>query len=75
MNEYENPNGLPREDTHYQVISNPGNPNHGNPYTYYAGTPNTPSEYCYIPEPKKKKKKQPWALTLIPISILVLCCS
>ena len=71
MNEDENPNGLPREDTHYQVISNPGNPNQGNPYTYYAGTPNTPSEYCFIPEPKKKKKKQPWVFMVI----LVLCCA
>ncbi|MBR5020491.1 MAG: hypothetical protein IKY17_02590 [Oscillospiraceae bacterium] len=44
MSEYENPNELPKED----------------PYTYYAGTPSTPSEYRYVPEPKTKKKKQPW---------------
>lgn len=43
MSEYENPNELPKED----------------PYTYYAGTPSTPSEYRYVPEPKTKKKKQP----------------
>ena len=71
MSEYENPNELPKEDAHYEVISNPGKPNQGDPYTYYAGTPNTPSEYRYVPETKKKKKKQPWVLTLI----LVLCCS
>ena len=71
MSEYENPNELPQEDAHYEVISNPGKPNQGDPYTYYAGTPNTPSEYRYVPETKKNKKKQPWVLTLI----LVLCCS
>ena len=71
MNEYENPNELPQEDAHYKVISNHGEPNQGYPYTYYAGTPNTSSEYRYVPESKKKKKKQPWELTLI----LVLCCS
>lgn len=66
MNEYENSNGLPQEDTHYEVISNPGNP-----YTYYASEPNTPSEYRYVPEPKKKKKKLPWGAILIA----ALCCS
>ena len=71
MNEYENPNELPREDAHYEVISTPGKLNQGDPYTYYAGTPNTPSEYRYIPQPKKKKKRQPWVLTII----LVLVCS
>ena len=71
MNEYETPNELPQEDAHYEVISNPGKPNQADPYTYYAGTPNTPSEYRYVPEPKKKKKKQPWVLTII----LVLVCS
>ena len=71
MSEYKNPNKLPQEDAHYKVISNPGKPNQGDPYTYYAGTPNTPSEYRYVLETKKKKKKQPWVLTLI----LVLCCS
>ena len=71
MSEYENPNELPQEDAHYEVISNPGKPNQGDPYTYYAGTPNTPSEYRYVPETKKKKKKQPWVLTII----LVLVCS
>ena len=70
MNEYENPNELPKEDAHYEVISNPGKPNQADPYTYYAGTPNTPSEYRYVPQPKKKKKKQPWVLTIV----LVLCC-
>ena len=55
MSEYENPNELPKED----------------PYTYYAGTPSTPSEYRYVPEPKTKKKKQPW----LPAVGLVLCCS
>ena len=71
MNEYENPNELPQEDARYEVISNPGNPNQADPYTYYASMPNTPSEYRHVPEPKKKKKKkQPWALTLI----LLLCC-
>ena len=55
MSEYENPNELPKED----------------PYTYYAGTPSPPSEYRYAPEPKTKKKKQPW----LPAVGLVLCCS
>ena len=71
MNEYENPNELPQEDARYEVISNPGNPNQSDPYTYYTGTHNAPSEYRYAPEPKKKKKKQPWVFTLI----LVLCCA
>ena len=71
MSEYENPNELPQEDAHYEVISTPGKLNQGDPYAYYAGTPNTPSEYRYVPEPKKKKKKQPWVLTII----LVLVCS
>ena len=44
MNEYENPNELPQEDAHYEVISNPGKRNQGDPYTYYASIPNTPSE-------------------------------
>ena len=70
MSEYENPNELPQEDAHYEVISNPSS-NQGDPYTYYAGTPYTPSEYRYVPELKKKKKKQPWVLTII----LVLVCS
>ena len=70
MSEYDNPNELPQEDVHYEVISNPGKPYQNDPYTYYAGTPGTPSEYRYVPEPKKKKKKQPWMLTII----LVLCC-
>ena len=71
MNEYENPNELPQEDAHYEVISNSGNTHQDDPYTYYAGTPNTPSEYRYVPESQKKKKKQPWLLTVIA----VLCCS
>lgn len=70
MNEYENPNELPQEDAHYEVISTRGKPNQADPYTYYTGTPNTPSEYRYVPHPKKKKKKQPWVLTIV----LVLCC-
>ena len=70
MSEYDNPNELPQEDVHYEVISNPGKPYQNDPYTYYAGTPGTPSEYRYVPEPKKKQKKQPWMLTII----LVLCC-
>ena len=44
MNEYENPNELPQEDAHYEVISTPGKLNQGDPYTYYASIPNTPSE-------------------------------
>ena len=72
MNEYENPNELPQEDAHYEVISNPGKPNQGDPYTYYAGTPYTPSEYRYVPKTKKKKKKQPWVLTIIPVLVCSL---
>ena len=71
MNAYENPNALPQEDARYEVLSNPGHPNQGDPYNYDAGTPNTPLEYRYVPVPQKKKKKQPWVLPLI----LVLCCS
>lgn len=71
MSEYDNPNELPQEDAHYEVISNPGDSHQNDPYTYYAGTPSTPSGYRYVPEPKKKKKKQPWLLTII----LVLCSS
>ena len=68
MNEYENPNELPQTDARYEVISNPGKPNHDNPYTYYARTPNTPSECRHVPE--VKKKKLPWVFILI----LALCC-
>ena len=71
MNEYENPSQLPPEDGRYEVISNPGNPIQPDPYTYYAGTPNTTSEYRYVPQPKKKKKKMPWGVILI----VALCCS
>ena len=71
MNEFENPNGLPQEDARYEVISNPGNPGQENPYTYYAGTPGTHSEYRYVPEKKKKKRKMPWGVILI----IALCCS
>ena len=68
MNEYENPNELPQTDARYEVISNPGKPNHDNPYTYYTRTPNTPSECRHVPE--VKKKKLPWVFILI----LALCC-
>lgn len=54
MNECENPNELPQKDAHYEVISSPGNSHQNDPYTYYAGTPSTPSEYRYVPKPKKK---------------------
>lgn len=68
MNEYENPNELPQTDARYEVISNPGKPNHDNPYTYYARTANSPSECRHVPE--VKKKKLPWVFILI----LALCC-
>ena len=71
MNDYENTNELLQEDAHCEVISEQGTPSRDDPYTYYAGTPNTPSEYRYVPAPKKKKKKQTWILTLV----MVLCCS
>ena len=70
MNEYEN-NEFPQEDVPFQTTSDPEPPRQEDPYTYYAGTPNTPSEYSYIPESKKKKKKQRWTAVLA----LVLCCS
>lgn len=68
MNEYENPNELPQEDAYYEVMPNAGN---SDSYTYYAGAPNTPSEYRHIPETKKKKKKTPWGVILV----IALCCS
>ena len=71
MSEYDNPNELPQENSRYEVISNPGKPNQDDPYTFYACTPNTPSEYRYVPEPKKKKKKLPWGAILV----IALCCS
>ena len=71
MNEYMNPNEQPREDTHYEVISNPEPPRQEQRYTYYPPVSGVTSEYRYVPEPKKKKKNLPWAL----IIILVLCCS
>ena len=58
MNEYENPNVLPQDTSHSGMLSNPGNPNREDPYTYYVGNPNAPSNYWYVPEPKKKKKKK-----------------
>ena len=71
MNEYENPREHLQEDAQYEVISNPGNNNREHSYTYYAGTPHSPSEYRFVPEPKKKKKKTPWGLILI----VALCCA
>ena len=71
MNEYENSNELPRDNAHYEVVSHPGNTGQDDTYTYYARTPSTPSEYRYVPEPKKKKKKFPWGVILI----VALCCS
>ena len=68
MNEFENPNELTPEDGHYEIISKPGSTDQADPFPYYA---NTPSEYRHAPEPKRKKKKQPWLFTII----LVLCCS
>ena len=70
MYDYENSNELPQEDAHYEVISNPGNSDQADPYIYHVPAPDTPSEYRYVPEPKKKRKKPLWGVTLI----LVLCC-
>ena len=58
MNEYENYNKATSE----QPPQNFGEPN-------YANTPDTGSEFRFIPEPKQKK--QPWKRILA----LVLCCS
>ena len=63
MNEYENPNVLPEEDALYEVIPEetiqaselPGQEDR---YTYYAGTPQAPGEYPYVPEPKTKPQKK-----------------
>ena len=71
MNEYENPNELPQRDAHYEVISNPRNATQDKNDTYYAGVPNATSEYRFVPEPKKKRKKMPWGAILI----VALCCS
>ena len=70
MNEYENLNGQPQEDSHYEVVSRPVTPQNDNPYPYYTGIPTTPSEYRYTPEPKKEKKPRRWVLPLV----LALCC-
>lgn len=61
MNEYEN--------TSEFLSQNP--PAQNDPYTYYAGQPAPSSEYRYIPQTRKQKKKQPWGLILI----IALCCS
>ena len=71
MNEYENTNEIPHQDTHYEVISTPGRATPDDPYTYYASSPATSSEHRDVQEPKKKKNKHRWVVTLI----LVLCCS
>ena len=71
MNEYENPNPLPQEDAHYEVIYHSEAPRQEDRYTYYAGTPNTPSEYRYVPKPKKKRSNTPWG----GILAIALCCS
>ena len=71
MNEYENLNQLPQEDAHYEEISGPETLHRDDGYTYYASTPGAPSQYRYVPEPKRKKKKHPQALTVV----LVLFCS
>ena len=46
-------------------------PDQNDPYTYYAGQPAVRSEYRYVPQSKKKKKKAPWGLILA----VALCCS
>ena len=61
MNEYENIPEVPAQDL----------PKQADPYTYYAGQPAAPTEYRYVPQTKKKKKKFPWAAVLIT----ALCCS
>ena len=61
MSEYENIPEVPPQNTTLQ----------SDPYTYYAGQPVVPSEYRYVPAPKKKKKKLPWGVILI----VALCCS
>ena len=58
MNEYEDYNKATPED-----------PQQDNGYTDYANTPETGSEYRYVPE--LKKEKLPWKRILA----LVLCCS
>ena len=40
-------------------------PNQSDPYTYYAGKPVETSLPRYVPNSKKKKKKQPWGLILV----------
>ena len=69
MNEYEKSNELPQDDAHYDILSNPGANQQQDRYTYYAGNPGVPSEYRYVPEPKKKKSRS-WG----GICALVLCC-
>ena len=72
MNPYENFNELPPEDGLFEPVSTPEPNWEQDRYTYYAGTPSTPSEYQYVPEPKpRKKKKLPWGVILI----VGLCCA
>ncbi len=71
MNEYENPYTLPQEDAPCQVLPDAEPAGQDDPYTYYAGRPTESSEYRYVPEPEKKKKKQPWGAILA----VALCCS
>ena len=61
MNEFEN---IPE-------LSSQNAPKQTDPYTYYAGQPSGMTEYRYVAEPKKKKKKLPWGVILI----VALCCA
>ena len=60
MNEFENIAELIPEN----------GPNQNDSYTYYAGKPTEPSLPRYVPQSKKKKKKQPWGLILV---IALIC--
>lgn len=51
------------ENVPERISGNP--PKRNDPYTYYAGQPAMPSLPRYVPEYKKKKKKQPWVSVLV----------
>ena len=46
-------------------FENPNPAPENDPYTHYAGQSAVPARYRYATQPKKKK--QPWALTIIPV--------
>ena len=65
MEEYENPSDMPHHAPPHESTMD-----QNDRYTYYSGMSVSGSEYRYVPEPKKKKRKHTWVMVLAAL----LCC-